>query len=205
MPADNRSRRHQDKRLFPSRPKPAQQDPEQLVPGRESPARSLGVESQELLTKSEVFQDQILAGTECGENPASEVSEPHDQGKNLTQVRPVEPVAKSLYLQVHHVLRTHNPTICRYKIDPSCGHEKTTGKRSRQTSTGTWRFCLKLLRSLGSSGHRVFSTTLYHQRLQPGAWHRAERLEAIPWRGKSLGLLGSRISHECGMRILTRV
>ena len=66
------------------------------------------MESQELLTKSEVFQDQILAGTECGENPASEVSEPHDHGKNLTQVPPVEPVAKSLYLQVHHVLRTRS-------------------------------------------------------------------------------------------------
>lgn len=74
--------------------------------------------------------------------------------------------------------------LYRYKTDHSCGHEKTTGKRSRQTSIGTWRFCLKLLRSPGSSGHRAFSITLYRQRLQLGALHRAERLEAFPGANK---------------------
>ena len=45
-------------------------DPEQLVRRRQSPARPLGVESQELLTKSKVFQNKILAGPEGAEQPA---------------------------------------------------------------------------------------------------------------------------------------
>jgi hypothetical protein len=43
------------------------------------------VASQQLLTKSEVFQDQILARTTRTANPANEVPEPHDHGKNLIE------------------------------------------------------------------------------------------------------------------------
>jgi hypothetical protein len=43
----------------------------------------LGVESQELLTQSKVFEDEILAGTKGTAKPTEEVPEPHDHGKNL--------------------------------------------------------------------------------------------------------------------------
>jgi hypothetical protein len=41
------------------------------------------VQSEELLAKGEVFQDEMLAGTKGTAKPAEEVSEPHDHGKNL--------------------------------------------------------------------------------------------------------------------------
>jgi hypothetical protein len=40
----------------------------------------LGVESQQLLTQSRVFEDEILAGTKGTAKPAEEVPEPHDPG-----------------------------------------------------------------------------------------------------------------------------
>ena len=49
----------------------------------ESPTRPLSVESQQLLTQSEVFEDEIFASTKDAAKPAEEVPEPHDQGKNL--------------------------------------------------------------------------------------------------------------------------
>jgi len=43
------------------------------------------VASQQLLTKREVFQDQILARTKRTANPANQMPEPHDHGKNLIE------------------------------------------------------------------------------------------------------------------------
>jgi len=54
MPVDDGSGCDQDERLFPSSPDLPPADPEQLVRRRQSPTRPLGVESQELLTKSKV-------------------------------------------------------------------------------------------------------------------------------------------------------
>ena len=65
MPVDDGSGCDQDERLFPSSPDLPHADPEQLVRRRQSPARPLGVESQELLTKSKAFQDEILAVPEA--------------------------------------------------------------------------------------------------------------------------------------------
>ena len=90
MPADDGSGCHQDERFFPSSPEPSQHDPEQLVRRSESPARSLGVESEQLLTQSKIFEDEILAGPKCTTKPAEEVPEPHDHGKNLTETSPIE-------------------------------------------------------------------------------------------------------------------
>jgi hypothetical protein len=47
-----------------------------------------------LLAQGEVFQDEILAGTESSENPAEEMPEGHDHGKNLIGTSQFEPVAK---------------------------------------------------------------------------------------------------------------
>jgi len=59
------------------------------------------------LTEGEVFEDEILAGTESTNNPTNEVPEPHNHGKNLNETLPTEPIPKSLILQMYHVLMTH--------------------------------------------------------------------------------------------------
>ena len=104
MPADNGSGCHLDERFLPFIPEPSQYDPEQLVPCRESSARSLAVQSEELLTQGEVFQDEILAGTKGTAKPAEEVPEPYDHAQNLTGTLPIELGAKSLILRVYDVL-----------------------------------------------------------------------------------------------------
>ena len=50
----------EDERLFPSSPGPSQYNPEQFVRCSEPSARSLGVESEELLTQGEILQDEVL-------------------------------------------------------------------------------------------------------------------------------------------------
>ena len=94
MPVDDGSGCDHEGRLLPSSPELAHADPEQLVRRRQSAARPLGVESQELLTKSKVFQNKILAGPEGAEKPAWQVSA-RDHDENLIEPRPVEPVVKS--------------------------------------------------------------------------------------------------------------
>src|ERR1017187_7830806 len=104
MPADNGSGCHLDERFLPSSPAPSQYDPEQLVCRSESPARALGVKSEQLLTQGKIFEDDILAGPECTNNPAEEVPEPYDHAQNLTGTLPIELGAKSLILRVYDVL-----------------------------------------------------------------------------------------------------
>ena len=47
----------------------------QFVRGRESTARSFGVQSKQLLTQSEIFEDEIRARAECTNKPSEEMSE----------------------------------------------------------------------------------------------------------------------------------
>src|ERR1035441_10403886 len=49
-------------------------------------ARALGVKSEQLLTQGMIFEDDILAGPECTNNPAEEVPEPYDHAQNLTEI-----------------------------------------------------------------------------------------------------------------------
>src|ERR1019366_4118359 len=104
MPADNGSGCHLDERFLPSNPALSQYDPEQLVCRSESPARALGVKSEQLLTQGKIFEDDILAGPECTNNPAEEVPEPYDHAQNLTGTLPIELGGKSLILRVYDVL-----------------------------------------------------------------------------------------------------
>ncbi len=85
MPGDDRSGSNQDERLFPSSPSSSQHDPEQLLRGSEPTARSLGVESEKLLTQSEILEDEILARTEGTNNPSEHVPEPQNHDKNLSE------------------------------------------------------------------------------------------------------------------------
>ena len=81
----------------------SQRNPEQLVHGSQSTARSLGVQSEQLLMKSQVFKDEVLTGTETADQPAEEMSERRDHSRNhIGKVR-IELCAKSFILQVYDV------------------------------------------------------------------------------------------------------
>jgi hypothetical protein len=84
MPAHNRSGGDQDEGLLPSGPHPPQHHPEQLMYGSQSTARSLDVQSQQLLTQSEVFEDKALSREESRANPSDEMPERCDHGRNFT-------------------------------------------------------------------------------------------------------------------------
>jgi hypothetical protein len=45
------------------------------------------MKSEYLLTQGKIFEDDILAGPECTNNPAEEVPEPHDHSKHLIRGR----------------------------------------------------------------------------------------------------------------------
>ncbi len=66
------------------------------------------MKSQQLLTQSKVFEDEVLAGPECTNDPADEVPEPPDHAKNPTGPLPIELGAKSLILRVYDVLMNDN-------------------------------------------------------------------------------------------------
>src|SRR5882762_5165579 len=68
MPVHRGSRSDQDDRPGPPGPERSQRNPEQLVQGSQSMARSLRVQSQQLPTKSQVFEDEVLARTASAEH-----------------------------------------------------------------------------------------------------------------------------------------
>ena len=78
----------------------------QITP--ESAARALSVQAEQLPTEGEFLEHEILAGAEDADDPAKQVSEPHDHGSSLIALRSVEPGAKSLELRMYGVLRTHS-------------------------------------------------------------------------------------------------
>jgi hypothetical protein len=47
--------------------------------------RSLRMQSQQLLTESQVFKDEVLTGTESADHPAEEMSERRDHTKYLIE------------------------------------------------------------------------------------------------------------------------
>ena len=62
------------------------------------------MKSEQLLTQGKIFEDEILAGPECTNNPAEDVPEPYDHAQNLIGTLPIELGAKSLILRVYDVL-----------------------------------------------------------------------------------------------------
>jgi hypothetical protein len=56
---------------------------------------------------SQVFEDEVLSGTESADNPAEEVPERHDHGKNLIGTIRIELFTKSFILRVYDVLARH--------------------------------------------------------------------------------------------------
>jgi len=67
----------------------------------------LRVQSQQLPTESQVFEDEVLAGTESADYPAEEMSERHDHGKNFSGKDRIKLCAKSFISHVYDVLARH--------------------------------------------------------------------------------------------------
>src|SRR6516225_3512580 len=82
MPVHDGSRSNQDERLPPPRPERSQRNPEQLVQGSQSSARPLRVQSEQLPTKSQVFEGEVLARAKRADDPPEEMPERHNHGKN---------------------------------------------------------------------------------------------------------------------------
>jgi hypothetical protein len=64
----------------------------------------LRVQSQQLLTESQVFEDKVLPGTDCADQLAEEMSERQDHGKKLSGKDRIKLCAKSFILLVYDVL-----------------------------------------------------------------------------------------------------
>ena len=67
-------------------------------------ARSLRAQSQQSLLKSEVFEDEVLAGAESADHPPEEMPERQDHDRNIIANVRINPCAKSFILRVCDVL-----------------------------------------------------------------------------------------------------
>src|SRR6267378_5782566 len=105
LPVYDGSRSDQDERLPPPGPAHSQRNPEQFVQGSQSTARSLRVQSQQLPTESQVFEDEVHPATERTDQPAQEMSERHDHGKNFSGKDRIKLYAKSFISQVYDLWR----------------------------------------------------------------------------------------------------
>lgn len=65
------------------------------------------MQSQQLPTESQVFEEEILAGTERADHPAEEISERHEHAKNLIGTVRIQRFPKSFILRVYDVLARH--------------------------------------------------------------------------------------------------
>ncbi len=76
VPADDGFRRDDDKRLLPRRPDPPSDYPEELIEKPETRARMSTLQSEELLTQSEIFEKETLpSATEAVQNSEAEAEE----------------------------------------------------------------------------------------------------------------------------------
>ena len=70
--------------------------------------RTFGVQSQQLLTESEIFKDEVLPGTKGTDNPSQKMPERDDDdrnhGQNLIEKRRIQLACKSFIPRVHEVL-----------------------------------------------------------------------------------------------------
>jgi hypothetical protein len=79
------------------------------------------MQSQQLPTESQVFKDELLAGTKS----ADDMQERHDHGKNLIGTVRIQLCAKSFILRAYDVLTRHNGVLARFRYNP-----KTSGPQS---------------------------------------------------------------------------
>ena len=69
------------------------------------------MQGQQLLTESQVFEDEVFPRTKSPDNPAEDIPERHDHGKNLIGTVGIETFAKSLILRVYDVLARHTGAL----------------------------------------------------------------------------------------------
>jgi hypothetical protein len=60
------------------------------VGGTQSGARSLGVQSQQLLPKGEVLQEEFFSGAKDGEDPAEQMSKAHKHQGIIAKSAPAD-------------------------------------------------------------------------------------------------------------------
>src|SRR5271169_4115571 len=78
MPANHGLRGDKYQRSLPASPKFSQNDPEQPVDRTQSRAWSLCMQSQQLLPKGEVLEEEFSSGAKGGDNPAEQMSKAHE-------------------------------------------------------------------------------------------------------------------------------
>ena len=70
------------------------------------------MQSQQLLAESEIFEDEVLSGTESTDNPSQYMSERPDDGQNhdqnLIEILLIRLVCKSFIPRVREVLTRDN-------------------------------------------------------------------------------------------------
>ena len=97
------------------------------------------MQSQQLLTESQVFKDEVLTETESADHPAEEMSERRDHTKYLIETIRIQLCAKSFILQMYDVLarnrcylllRTHLDQIEKYRNRAKQGRSCSDGARS---------------------------------------------------------------------------
>jgi len=71
----------------------------------------LRVQCQQLPTESHVFEGEVRPATERTDQPAEEMPERHDHGKNFSGKDRIKLYAKSLILQVYDRLARHSIPI----------------------------------------------------------------------------------------------
>ena len=73
------------------------------------------MQSQQLLTESEIFKGEVRSGTESTDNPSQEMSERRDDGQNhdqnLIEIRRIKLVCKSFIPRLHEVLTRDNKDL----------------------------------------------------------------------------------------------
>jgi hypothetical protein len=66
------------------------------------------VQSEQLPTESQVFEDEVLAGAKRADDPPEEMPERHNHGKNIIGTIRIQLCAKSFILQMYDVLARHS-------------------------------------------------------------------------------------------------
>jgi hypothetical protein len=71
------------------------------------------VQTQQLLVKSQIFEQEVLAGAESADQPPDEMPKRQDHGKNIGGEVRINPRVKSFILCVYEVL-------ARYRLSNAC-------------------------------------------------------------------------------------
>ena len=79
------------------------------------------MQGQQLLTESQVFEHEILPGTESADHPAEDMPERHDHDKNLIGTVRVRVFARSFILRVYDVLARHRPDATEFQAIATVG------------------------------------------------------------------------------------